>query len=258
MMNECRQGNKFKTMLLVGALSLGVGVSASAQMEPSSSFYDPVPAPSGDTISATPRDPAPISLRPVVDCEENVCTIKMKTKWGGSTSISEPLAYEGSLYAGDDWFPRAISEEELEARGPDGASYGWTVGYDEGETDIFVTDIKEDPYADAMSGRFIVEQWAGFEHIGRHIRVLATDYETGELYTALDLPHANGPVRVSVEPHLNEGVLVRYDWLDDTIPTPYPGSIFYDWTKTPESDGREILAVIEETDNDHFDEFSQE
>lgn len=258
MTTEFKQRNKVTIRLLVGAFSMGLCGNALAQVDPSSFFYDPVPSPSGETVSATPRDPAPVSLRPVVNCKENTCTIKMKSKWGGSTSISEPLAYEGGLYDGDDWFPRAIPEKELEAMGPDSASYGWKVGYDKGETDIFVTDIKADPYADAMSGRFIVEQWAGFEHIGRHIRVIATDYETGELYTALDMPHVNGPVRVKVEPHLNEGVLVTYDWLDDTLPTPYPGSIFYDWTETPDSNGRQILAVIEETENDHFDEFSVE
>lgn len=242
------------------ALSLVTLMSAAAvptlavaqDTPPTSQYYDPVPAPLADGISATDRDVAPISLRPDVTCVSNVCTVRMKSKWGGTTMLSEPLPFNGQIYDGDDWFPRAYPKADL----PGGKSYGWTVGYDQGETDIFVTDMLQDKYGQADWGRFIVEQRAGYEHVGRHFRVLATDMETGELYTAFELEPAMGPVAVRVEPVFTDGIIVHYDWLVDDIPTPYPGSIFYEWAET--EDGRSTLRLEDNNANDHFDEFAGE
>lgn len=224
-----------------------LGATASAQEAPHTQFYDPVPAPFEGEVSATPRDPAPISLRPDVSCESNICTIRMKTKFGGTTSLSEPLPYKGRIYDGDDWFPRAYPKDKL----PEGVSYGWTVGYDEGETDIFVTDMLYDKWDQANSGRFLVEQRAGFEHVGRHFKVFATDPKTEELYTAFDFPHIMGPVVVRMEPYAMDGVLISYDWYSEDIPTPYPGSIFYEWVE--KDNGRLTLAIeSEESTRDHY------
>lgn len=230
-------------LIVVGA----VPAAAWAQDDVSlSRYYDPVPTPMTGGVSATDRDPARISLRPDVTCVENTCTIRMKSKFGGTTSLSEPLEYTGQIYEGDDWFPRAYPADKL----PKAASYGWTVGYDAGETDIFVTDILQDRYEQADWGRFIVEQRAGFEHVGRHFKVLATDMQTGELYTAFELAHVMGPVAVRIEPYSTDGIIIHYDWLSDDIPTPYPGSIFYEWAK--DENGRDTIREEQYEGGDHF------
>ncbi len=137
-----------------------------------------------------PADMPP--LMPSVTCVEAKCDITFSGVFNGHTLTSEVLSMKVPAGEGDYWQPRIMSDEAIKMEGFK-APYGWLIGEDENEMQIFLTSLSDDCDDTYFPGLFMIEQRAGFEHVGVAYHFFAPRFDNTALATARVFPPSAGP-----------------------------------------------------------------
>ncbi len=130
-------------------------------------------------------------LLPVVTCDDSLCQISLSGVFNGRTLISDPLSMPFSVEDNPHWQPRSLSEEALKING-DKAPHGWRIGDAEQEMEILLTPLTELGMEDNPL-LFMVEQRAGFEHVGRAYHFMGLDFAGKNLKTIRKFGPNAGP-----------------------------------------------------------------
>lgn len=144
-------------------------------------------------LAQAPMEPADMPpLLPTVNCVEAKCDITFSGVFNGQTLTSEALSMKVPAEEGDYWQPRIMSDEAIKMEGFK-APYGWLIGEDENEMQIFLTSLSDDCDDTYFPGLFMIEQRAGFEHVGVAYHFFAPRFDNTALATARVFPPSAGP-----------------------------------------------------------------
>jgi len=123
-------------------------------------FIVNTPAQAQSTMQPTDMPP----LMPVINCENHVCDVRFSGVFEGQTLITDPLPMKISVKETRHWQPRIRSNEVLKMDS-ETAPFGWLLGDNETEMELYLTPLAE-KFEDGNARHFMVEQRAGFEHVG--------------------------------------------------------------------------------------------
>ena len=201
-------------------------------------------APLGAHAQATmdPVDMPP--LMPSVTCVEARCDITFSGVFDGQTLTSEALSMQIPAEEGDDWQPRIMSNEAIKMEGFK-APYGWLIGEEEKLMEIYLTSLA-DPCDDSYKpGLFMIEQRAGFEHVGIAYHFFTPSYDRTTLATARIIPPSMGPQK-QVTSANSTGVRVESQIYDPETGGFKPSYEQFEWYSGAESEMLGSEAEMEE------------
>lgn len=165
-------------------------------------------------------------LMPRVECDAGVCEISFTGVFDGKSLSSQPLPMPYTVESAPAWQPRILSDEALKIDGTK-APYGWRLGSSESEMDIYLTPLTEF----GMEGTpllFMIEQFAGSEHVGVATQFLSVNYDDTELTTArLFAPSAGPQTRVTSAD--TAGVRTMYKQFNPETDEFEPTYDYYEW-----------------------------
>lgn len=177
-----------KTLKIIGAAFAGLLMST----------------PSWAQLPTYPSDMPPLS--PIVTCEDSLCKISLSGVLDGNTFTSGPLTMSFSIEDSPYWQPRILSNDMLKMNS-ETAPYGWLIGDAEQEMEILLTPLTEVGGEDNPL-LFMVEQRAGFEHVGRAYHFLNCATRTKDLKIVKTIGPGIGPQPVVTSAN-TQGVRVR-------------------------------------------------
>lgn len=203
----------------------------------------------GFSTHANDTSATPSPLIPHVTCIDSVCSIYFQGMFNGNTITSDPLPMTTQLKDDTLWQPQRQSEEALQIAGVE-APFGWTIGSDETEVEIFLKPLFENK-GDTFALKYMVMQIAGFEHVGRAYQFLAINYKADKLETArLFAPKAGPQSRVTASSA--DGITLEdrtYNIATDEFTPSYTRYEWYDGATSPMlASPEELDAIYEQND----------
>lgn len=186
-LNFKRPENESDRIFIMSLKSRYIGFAAALSL----SFYGPFAA----AQAPTPAVEMP-PLIPEVHCENSKCKVTFTGMFDGQTLRAEALPMAFSVSDTPYWQPRFMSDEALKIDGED-APYGWLIGEEEEQVELYLTPLTELGMEDSPL-LFMVEQRAGFEHVGVAYRFYSVNTEQMRLSTAREFGPSAGPqIRVT-------------------------------------------------------------
>lgn len=188
-------------------------------------------------------------LIPQVKCVDTVCSIYFQGMVNGNTITSEPLPMTTQLKDDTLWQPQRQSDEALTIAGVD-APFGWTIGADETEVEVFLKPLFEGK-GDTTARKYMVMQLAGFEHVGRAYQFLTINYNADKLVVARLFAPKAGPQSRVTRSSANGVVLEDriYDAETDAFIPSYTRYEWYEGATAPAlASPNELDAIYEQND----------